>query len=87
LYKTSTEVMLSLVKAYLFFSLFLYKTSTEVMLSLVKTYLFFQLVFCTKRVNLYRKTKLEDSTRVLFSLDDLFILIEGFWRLAVFNEA
>jgi len=26
-------------------------------------------------------------TRVLFSPDDLFILIEGFWRLVVFNEA
>ena len=53
---------------------------------------FFNLFFVTKRVNLYRKTKLEDwSYKSLlgysFSLDGLFILIEGFWRLAVFNEA
>lgn len=27
------------------------------------------------------------TTRALFSLGDLFFLIEGFWRLAVFNEA
>jgi len=26
-------------------------------------------------------------TQALFSPDDLFVLIEGFWRLAVFNEA
>ena len=26
-------------------------------------------------------------TRALFSPGDLFVLIEGFWRLAVFNEA